>query len=69
MSLEEQSKTLTNANSTFREWHSVLESVARSQGGSAADADAWFEDYENGKTPREAWEDEWGWNDGEDASE
>lgn len=63
MSLKDQSQSTTSANSTFREWHAVLEQVARSQGGSAADADAWFEDYEAGKTPRQSWEDEWGWND------
>lgn len=56
-----QSETLTKEESSFREWHGVLCEVARSQNGSAADADAWEEDYESGKTPRQAWEDEWGW--------
>ena len=54
----------TNNNSTFTEWHAELCSIARSQGGSAADADAWREDYEAGKTPHQSWEDEWGWEDG-----
>lgn len=61
MSLKDESHNTTSANSTFREWHAILERVAHSQGGSAADQEAWFEDYENGKTPRQAWEDEWGW--------
>lgn len=34
--------------------------VAADHGGSAADADAWRDDYEAGKTPLEAWVDEWG---------
>lgn len=63
MAREDNSQIFTNANSTFNEWHNTLERVARSQGGSAADADAWREDYDNGKTPRQAWEDEWGWED------
>lgn len=63
MSLKEDSVSTTSANATFREWHDVLCKIARAQGGSAADADAWFEDYEAGKTPRQAWEDEWGWED------
>lgn len=63
MSLEVASVSLTSANSTFAEWHAVLCKVAQSQYGSAADADAWREDYEAGKTPRRAWEDEWGRND------
>ncbi|WPJ72040.1 hypothetical protein DEEACLCL_00015 [Salmonella phage CRW-SP2] len=66
MSLKEQSVSTTSANSSFREWHSVLCKFAMQQGGSAADAEAWREDYEAGKTPRQAWEDEWGINDGED---
>ncbi|UYL83769.1 hypothetical protein GUERRERO_150 [Salmonella phage Guerrero] len=56
-------ETLTKENSNFVEWHTELKRVARSQHGSAADADAWREDYESGKTPRQAWEDEWGWDD------
>lgn len=63
MSRETNSQILTNANSTFVEWHNNLMHVALSQGGSAADADAWREDYDDGKTPRQAWEDEWGWSD------
>lgn len=53
----------TKENSSFNEWHRELENVARSQNGSAADTDAWREDYEAGKTPRQAWIDEWGWED------
>lgn len=58
------SRELTNENSAFSEWHRELERIARSQGGSAADADAWREDFDAGKTPRQSWEDEWGWEDG-----
>lgn len=67
MSLKEASVSTTSANATFREWHDILCKIARSQGGSAADADAWREDYEAGKTPRQAWEDEWGWEDDQEA--
>ncbi|URQ09061.1 hypothetical protein BRM13314_00136 [Salmonella phage BRM 13314] len=61
-------ETLTKENSNFAEWHAELERVAHSQHGSAADAMAWHEDYESGKTPRRAWEDEWGWNDADSDS-
>lgn len=58
-----KSVTLTNANSTFNDWHTELNKIARQQGGSAADREAWREDYDQGKTPRQSWEDEWGWDD------
>lgn len=51
---------MDNTNSTFEEWHSFLCEHARIKGGSADDADAWLADYEDGKTPEEAWRDEWG---------
>lgn len=64
VSKETNSTTLTKDCSNFAEWHQALEAVACSQHGSAADAVAWHEDYMSGKTPRQAWEDEWGWEDG-----
>jgi hypothetical protein len=51
---------LNNDNSTFEEWHKALCQVANDAGASAADADAWLSDYEAGKTPKQAWFDEWG---------
>jgi hypothetical protein len=51
---------LNNDNSTFEEWHKALCQVANVAGASAADADAWLSDYEAGKTPKQAWFDEWG---------
>lgn len=51
---------MTNETCEFEEWHQFLCQYAKSKGGSAEDADAWEEDYENGKTPEEAWFDEWG---------
>ncbi len=51
----------TNANCTFEEWHDLLSDYAEMRGGSAADADAWREDYDAGKTPVDAYCDEWGY--------
>ena len=51
---------MTNENSEFEEWHHFLCEYASSKGGSAEDADAWRQDYDDGKTPEEAWRDEWG---------
>lgn len=45
---------------TFESWHERLCEVAKANGGSAADADAWREEYDAGKTPEQAWADEWG---------
>jgi len=50
----------TKANSTFEEWHEQLSDYAEITGGSAADAEAWREDYDAGKTPIDAYWDEWG---------
>lgn len=50
----------TKRNSTFKEWHEQLMDYADLRGGSAADADAWVDDYEAGKTPVDAYCDEWG---------
>lgn len=54
---------MTNEYSTFTEWYRTLCKIAVEQGGSAADVEAWRDDYDAGKTPRQSWEDEWGWND------
>ena len=50
----------TQRNASFEEWHEQLQDYAELRGGSAADADAWWDDYEAGKTPVEAYCDEWG---------
>lgn len=50
----------TNRTVTFDDWHEQLMVYAELRGGSAADAEAWREDYEAGKTPVEAYCDEWG---------
>ena len=44
----------TKYNVSFEEWHELLMDYAELRGGSAADAEAWRDDYEAGKTPVEA---------------
>lgn len=56
----------TNENSTFEEWHEQLMDYADLRGVSAADADAWREDYDAGKSVSEAWHDAWGDEEGGD---
>lgn len=56
----EEKNAMTNENCDFEEWHAFLCQYAASKGGSADDADSWAQDYEDGKTPEEAWRDEWG---------
>ena len=51
---------MTNEDTSFEQWHEHLCFIAEAKGGSAADADAWLSDYEDGKTPEQAWFDEWG---------
>ena len=41
----------TKYNASFEEWHELLMDYAELRGGSAADAEAWRDDYEAGKTP------------------
>ncbi|WP_434964264.1 hypothetical protein, partial [Escherichia coli] len=50
----------TKQTVTFEEWHELLMDYAELRGGNAADAEAWRGDYEAGKTPVEAYCDEWG---------
>lgn len=50
----------TKRNTTFDEWHEQLMCYAELRGDSAADAEAWRDDYEAGKTPADAYHDEWG---------
>jgi len=50
----------TKADTSFVAWHNVLAGYAITQGGSANDMDAWEEEYQAGKTPKQAWNDEWG---------
>ncbi|EOL5369389.1 hypothetical protein ACOIZ1_002424 [Escherichia coli] len=40
----------TKYNASFEEWHELLMDYAELRGGSAADAEAWRDDYEAGKT-------------------
>ncbi|EIY5959093.1 hypothetical protein MM683_004500, partial [Escherichia coli] len=40
----------TKYNVSFKEWHELLMAYAELRGGSAADADAWRDAYEAGKT-------------------
>lgn len=51
---------MTNETHDFETWHNALCEVASRNNGSAADEDAWREDYDAGKTPEQAWADEWG---------
>lgn len=51
---------MDNTTVEFEEWHERLCEIASKNDGSAADADAWLPDYEDGKTPEQAWADEWG---------
>lgn len=50
----------TKQTVTFEEWHELLMDYAELRGGNADDAEAWRGDYEAGKTPVEAYCDEWG---------
>ena len=50
----------TKYNVSFEAWDELLMDYAELRGGSAADAEAWRDDYEAGKTPVEAYCDEWG---------
>lgn len=58
-----QNAAMTNQTADFSTWHRELHRLAISRGGSAADSEAWRDDYEQGKTPLQAWEDEWGSDD------
>lgn len=51
---------LTNENASWDEWYSALKKYARDKGGSAADASAWREGYDAGRTPAQEWFDAWG---------
>lgn len=51
---------MDNTTVSFEDWHDRLCEVAKKNGGSAADEDAWRPDYEAGMTPEESWEDAWG---------
>ncbi|EFI86162.1 hypothetical protein HMPREF9551_04903 [Escherichia coli MS 196-1] len=53
-------RTFPKYNVSFEAWHELLMDYAELRGGSAADAEAWRDDYEAGKTPVEAYCDEWG---------
>lgn len=50
----------TKEELSFSQWHETLNSYAKGFGGSAADEDAWRDDYELGRTPKQAWFDAWG---------
>ena len=51
---------LTNENSLWEDWYQQLIRYASFRNKSVADADAWKEDYDAGKTPRQSGCDEWG---------
>ena len=51
---------LSRPDLPFIEWHRDLKAIAAANNGSADDADGWYEVWEQGKTPAEAWADEWG---------
>lgn len=51
---------MDKSDSSYRQWYAALCVVAEQKGGSAADEDAWLSDYDDGKTPEQAWADEWG---------
>lgn len=51
---------MTNKNASWNQWYAELCRYAQEQGGSAADADAWREGYDKGRTPAEEWADAWG---------
>ena len=50
----------TNRNSTFEDWHEQLSMYAEIRGIGVDDTEAWRECYDNGKTPVDAYCDEWG---------
>lgn len=50
----------TKQTVTYEKWHKQLMDYAELRGGNAVDAEAWRNDYEAGKTPVEAYCDEWG---------
>ncbi|EMK1731236.1 hypothetical protein V8N76_004542 [Salmonella enterica] len=50
----------TRYNASFEEWHEQLMDYADLRGQSAADVEAWRDDYDKGKTVADAWHDEWG---------
>lgn len=56
----EKATTLTNRNSTWEEWYSALKEYVATKDGSVADADAWREGYDAGRTPAEDWFEAWG---------
>lgn len=50
---------LTKNDLAFPVWYSALKVYAKACGGSAAYEDAWRDDYEMGRSPKEAWIDAW----------
>lgn len=41
-------------NEEWEAWYEMLEHIADDHGESVADADAWFEEFEQGKSPEDA---------------
>lgn len=48
----------TKNTATFEEWAEQLELVAELNGGFIDDREEWREDYDDGKTPTDAWFDQ-----------
>lgn len=50
-----------NQKLTLDEWMQALNNIAGDHGHTTnQDVEAWQGDYDNGLTPEEAWENEWG---------
>lgn len=45
---------------TFEEWHEELSVIAFRYSGTAFASTSWRSDYDQGKTPEQAWDDKWG---------
>lgn len=52
--------SLTRENSDWSTWYAALRRYAASRGRSAADAEAWREGYDAGRSPAAEWADAWG---------
>ncbi|WP_164530196.1 hypothetical protein [Proteus terrae] len=53
---------MTNKNCSFEEWYDLLMDIASDYGCDSLDVNKWMGIYEAGKTPVDAWLDEWGNN-------
>lgn len=58
----QQEIDMTNKNCSFEEWYDLLMDIASDYGCDSLDINKWMGIYETGKTPVDAWLDEWGNN-------